>query len=95
MLSTEAMAATVAEMASTRMVRFKPGEKQVMALRDALFSDTGRDKDVRVPCCCLRRLCFPRYPVKGQLQFLSIMRFQTLVSSAWQPIVNRNRIQIA
>jgi hypothetical protein len=38
----------VAEMASTQMVRFKPGEKQVMALRDALFSDTGRDKDVRV-----------------------------------------------
>jgi hypothetical protein len=30
------------------MVRFKPGEKQVMALRDALFSDTGRDKDVRL-----------------------------------------------
>ena len=39
---------TVAEMVSTRMVRFKPGEKQVMALRDALFSDTGRDKDVRL-----------------------------------------------
>ena len=39
---------TVAEMATTHMVRFKPGEKQVLALRDALFSDTGRDKDVRV-----------------------------------------------
>ena len=38
---------SVAEMPATRMVRFKPGEKQVMALRDALFSDMGRDKDVR------------------------------------------------
>jgi hypothetical protein len=52
---------SVAAMQATSMQRFKPGETQVMALRDALFSDTGRDKDVRV-CVASRRVCHRRPP---------------------------------
>ena len=35
--------------ATTRMKKINPGEEYVMRLRDALFSDTGVDKDVRLP----------------------------------------------
>ena len=34
---------------TTRMKKINPGEEYVMRLRDALFSDTGVDKDVRLP----------------------------------------------